>query len=176
MKREFEEISILQIVIGIFLYVVITAFLIWIFVIPTMKSYKSEYANYKTGLKSYYKILNRHENLKSRLENYRQTNKKILQAFRNAFNKEDFKNFSLKYFQNPKLSILRKESKDGFSVLVYKMDFVIKDIKSFYKFFDDLNSYSSIVKIDFPISLESLKPPSIRGSWFLKIYESNSSI
>ena len=56
------------------------------------------------------------------------------------------------------------------------MEFIFDDINSFYNFFDNLNSYPSVIKIDFPIILEGLKPPFVKGEWKIEVYESNSSI
>ncbi len=175
MQRGFEDISIIQIVIGILAYIIFAALLIWIFIIPTVKIYKSEYINYKKNLKEYYKVLNRRETLKSELQNYRESNKKITKALRKSFDIKKFKKFSLKFFKNVKVTFIKK-IEGNFTKVEYKMDFVFDNINSFYNFFDNLNSYPSVIKIDFPIILEGLKPPFVKGEWKIEVYESNSSI
>ncbi len=175
MQRGFEDISIIQIVIGILAYIIFAALLIWIFIIPTIKIYKSEYINYKKNLKEYYKVLNRRETLKSELQNYRENNKKITKALRKSFDIKKFKKFSLKFFKNVKVTFIKK-IEGNFTKVEYKMDFVFDNINSFYDFFDNLNSYPSVIKIDFPIILESLKPPLVKGEWKIEVYESNLSI
>ncbi len=175
MQRGFEDINIIQIVVGILAYIVFAAILIWIFIIPTIKIYKSEYINYKNNLKRYYEVLNEHENLKSKLQNYRESNKKITKALREPFDVKKFEKFSLKFFKNVKIAFIKKV--DGnFTRSEYKMSFIFNNINSFYNFFDNLNSYPSVIKIDFPIILESLKPPFVKGEWKIEVYESNSSI
>ena len=176
MRRSLEEVNIIQILLAVLSYLVLIGLVIWFFVIPTIKIYKMEYANYRENLRSYYDILNKHESLKSRLQNYRTSNEKILKAFQNPFKKEDFRKFAEKYLDNVQIEFKKSFVEDGFGVKLFEMRYLFKDIKSFYDFFDALNEYPSVIKLDFPIILESSHPPLVKGSWFFKVYESNSSI
>ena len=177
MQKELEELNIVKILLFVFLYLVIIVLFIIFYTVPEIKTYKTEHIRYKENLKSYYSVLNKHELLKNTLESNKKTYKELLTAFRTPFNQKDFISFSKNYFKEvfvKKTKDIKKE--DEFLIYRYKMNYILKDIDSLYKFFDGLKNYPAIIKIDFPFILESSSDNMLKGKCIIEIHESNISI
>ncbi len=181
MDKVGEEFNIVNVLIYLVLYMVIVGFFIGFYTIPLIKTFKTSQSEYRNDLRHYKSLLSRHEYLKNSFEKKKNSNIKIIKKFRNKFNEKDFYSFGLKYFESMDLKKngieMFDNKKEKFSVNKYKMHFSFKDMEKFYSFIDDLKTYSSVVKIDFPVILEKRDTDKyIKGIWNLKIYETNGSI
>jgi len=115
-----------------------------------MKKYKTN----KAVLKKYEKIYRLEKKENKRLEKKIVLLKKKYKAdiirYNNIFDKEKFKKFAKKYVNI--IDISKVEQKNDH--LIYKIDCKINSINNLYKFIENLNNYTNIVKITFPIVLK----------------------
>lgn len=131
----------------LFFMVVLTAFLL-IYIIPTLKEYKSN----KEVLNSYEKLYKKEIRTLEKLTNIENElkvkYKKEIVKYNNKFDEEKFKLFLQQSLQNVKIENLTNKGKN----LTYKVEGNIEKLNNLYIFLEKLNIYNNFAKINFPLT------------------------
>jgi len=151
-----NENNTIKFLIYILVFLIIVLLLLIVFVIPGIKSYKSNSAELKLLEKKSINLKKREKELKKELDILKKSDAKILTKIDNSFDIDDFINYSKKYLKDVNISIISKQS-DIFAEYNLTALTLQKSPKAFYQFLDSLQRYKNIIKIDFPIEMVSKK-------------------
>jgi hypothetical protein len=165
-----KNINILKLLSFLFAFVLIVFFIIFVFIVPDIKRLKSaKIANKQIG--NVYRHTNDILRAKTNeLKGLKRRHSKIIKAFNNRFNETAFLKFSQKYFSYARLT---KDKKSD-----YKQDFVrysfntvskMSDPTVFYRFLTDINNFSNIIQVDFPIEMKAVGDD-INTTFKLRVY------
>lgn len=144
-----------------------------LFIIPSIKNYKSKKSDVHTFTSQNSHLSQKQVELSQSIEKYKQNNNKLLKSFSSDFNETAFIAFSRDYFSNVTLSKgEKKDIQSQFTEYTFKATSQAKTPVDFYKFIDELENYSSIIKINFPITLVS-KDKNIELDFNMSIYKAN---
>ncbi len=163
--------STIKFLIYVLLFLIFILLMLLLFIIPSIKSYKSKRADFRTFTSQNVHLSQKQVELSKSIESYKKDNTQLLKSFASDFNKTEFIEFSKKYFTN--VTMTEGETKDlrsQFKEYSFKATSQAKTPVDFYQFIDDLESYSSIIKINFPITLLS-KDKSIEVDFNMSIYK-----
>ena len=146
--------STIKFLIYVLLFLIFVLLMLLLFIIPSIKNYKAKKSDFRT-FKSQNKHLSQKQvELNQSIESYKKENSDLLKSYSTDFNKTAFVAFSKKYFTNVMLSETKEKSSNSqFREYTFKATSQAKTPEDFYKFIDDLENYSSIIKINFPITL-----------------------
>ncbi len=110
------------------------------------------------------------ENL-SIYENLNLQNTRALNALKNGFNEMKFISVAGKYFNNLYLSRAKAIDTDPrYMISEASISATMKSPQNLYDFIVDMNTYDNLIKVDFPIQMES-KGDYIETSFTIKIYQ-----
>jgi hypothetical protein len=140
-------------------------------VIPSIKSYKLNRSELKTFNEKSRYLTEKEIELKKSIESFKNENKKLIKIFDNKFNEKDFIQYSNKYLKNIKLFKVKDNLDKSFDEYNFTASTTTKSPKEFFEFIKNLKNYKSIIKINFPISLES-KPNEIDINFNIGVYKS----
>jgi len=136
----------------LFFMIILTLFLI-IYIIPTLKQYKSN----KNILNQYEKLYNKETKTLKRYvklkEELQQKYKKEIIKYNHKFDEEEFKSFIQKSLKNIKIEKITNKEKN----LTYKIEGNIKKLNNLYLFIEKLNNYNNFAKIKFPLTYKVKK-------------------
>ncbi len=151
-----ENSKTLKFAIFIMLFLVVVMIFVFIFVIPGIKEYKTKKAQYISLKHNKVSLINQEKDLKKKLAFLKKEHIDAIKSFSNDFNQTEFLQFSKKYFENIKLTLINKQkSENGLEIYKFSADFNAKTPIRFYNFIDGLKNLKSVVKINFPIKLTS---------------------
>ncbi|ANE32993.1 hypothetical protein [Campylobacter hyointestinalis] len=168
--RSLEEIDILKLLFYALLFIVVCIVMVFAFLVPSIKDYKNAKINNNDKAVNLYKIEQVYNGEYLNLKNLKQKNEKPLDAISSRFNEIKFVAQTGRFFSNVKLFGLPKENKDE-KFLRYELNVTgsIKSPQNFYNFLNFVNEYENIIKVDFPISMQS-DGNRIDTSFKIKVY------
>jgi hypothetical protein len=156
----------------LFLLAFLSVVMLFVFlvVIPAIKTYKTKKALYRERLLTERKLSEKEQQLQKELETYKKEYSDTLEVFRHPFDETAFLEVARQYFQNVKLTPKeKKKSESGLQVYTFEADFNAQTPVKFYQFVDALQKMDSVVKINFPIEIES-EGKIIRMQFNLSVY------
>ncbi len=165
-----KNINILKLLTFLFIFIFVVFSIVFIFIVPDIKKLKTARFKSKKAYNVYSYTNNTLKSKEKELKELKHDNLKIIRAFDNSFDKNDFLKFSKKYFIYAKL--IKNEKK------TYKKDFIqysfntvskIADPAVFYKFLTAINSYDNIIQVNFPIHMRAVGDD-INTTFNLKVY------
>ncbi len=146
----------LKMTIFLLAFLVIVMLFVFLFVIPSIKTYKSKRADYLQHLRLEKEIREKEALLRKKLEDVNASYATALHAFAKPFDEKAFLALASKYFSNSYLVPKSKhKSESGLQIYTFQADFDARTPVRFYQFVDALQQMGSVVKINFPIELES---------------------
>ena len=165
-----EDIDILKLLIYILVFIVICLIMIFGFIVPNIKEYRSIQAQNRSQIASVSKIEQIYNSKNNVLDEIKQKDRTVLKAFDTKFNKIKFSAFATNYFSDVKLHEMPNENPDE-PFLRYELNVtsMVKTPSKFYNFIDALQKYDNIVKIDFPIKMRG-EGDKIHTTFNIKIY------
>lgn len=154
--RSIEDIDILKLLIYIVIFLAISSFMIFVFIVPNIKEYRQIEATYTSSQNALLKIQKNFETTFGELTDIQKTNEFTLKSLNNKFNEISFMAFASKYFDNVNLNELPKtDSNDEYYRYELNVTSAMNTPSKFYNFLDDLKNYDNVVKVDFPINMKS---------------------
>ncbi len=146
----------LKFIIFIFVFLVVVMVFVFLFVIPSIKEFKHKKAEYNQQMRMQKELSVKEKELQDNLQKLRTQYTKSLESYKVPFEEKKFLNLAKKYFQNVKLiqkSVKKRES--GLQIYEFTADFSAQTPVKFYHFIEAVNSMKNVVKINFPIKLET---------------------
>ncbi len=163
--------SLIKFLIFLLIFLVIFVFFLFFLIGPKIKEYRAKKSAYEAYLQQNQVLLQEQQTLSNKIEELKTKKQKIISAFENDFNEIEFINFAKEFFDNVKLVKNDFYSDEyGFSVYQFSATSNTKTPVKFYQFIDKLQAYHNIIKIDFPIVLES-KENTLNINFILNIYK-----
>lgn len=156
----------------LFLLAFLSVVMLFVFlvVIPAIKTYKTKKVLYRQTLLAEKELSQKEQELQKQLEAYKKRYRNTLDAFRHPFNEEAFLDVARKYFQNVTLTPKEeKKMESGLRLYTFEADFNARTPVKFYHFVDALQKMDNVVKINFPIEIES-EGKTIRLQFNLSVY------
>lgn len=173
LDKSMLEIDPVKMLLFFLAFVAISLLIIFALIVPSVREYKkvkTKHSRYEMSVKRMENTVNAKD---SELKNIMKDNSKVLDALISRFDKQDFISYADKFFQNVKLSeIKNRKIKDGFTLYELNVTSSIKTPNNFYDFLDGLAKYKNIVKIDYPITMQS-KDENIEASFNVKVYRTD---
>jgi len=133
-------------------FIILTLFFIALIISPAVHAFKSSKKDYYQTKYTLQITTNQYKKKLTELKKLQNSNRKILNALKKDFNKNNFKLFASKYMNV--LSIKEVNStvyKKNFLKTTYIMTSKIKSPKNFYDFISALKNYKSVLRVYFPI-------------------------
>ena len=152
-----EKIDPVKLLLFIFAFIIVCFIMIFGFIVPNIKEFKSLSRQNYSQTSSYTKIKNEFEAKFKALEATRQTDGAIILAYDTAFDKDKFINFASQFFSEVSLSKIEEgENNATEKFFRYRLNVTssLKTPQKFYDFLDALSSYDSIIKAEFPIVMK----------------------
>jgi len=144
----------LKFIIFILSFLAIVMAFVFLFVIPSIKSYKTQKTAYQYQTKKEKELSAKKAELEQALKDTEKKYENALNAFKEDFNETAFLQVAGKYFQNVKLVPQgHKTTESGLQIYQFHADFSAQTPVKFYQFIDELNRMKNVVKINFPIEL-----------------------
>jgi len=152
-----REINVLKLLIFLFVFIVLSFLIIFIFIVPDIKNLRNAKLEHARVYNAYTFNKNKLNSKIKDLKDLKYNNLKIIQAFDNKFNEKDFVKFAKKYFKNASLKKeITKPYKQNFIKYSFNTVSKITAPTIFYKFLTDINRYNNIVQADFPIHMQAV--------------------
>lgn len=167
------EIDPVKMLLFFLAFVAVSLLIIFALIVPSVREYKrvkTKHSRYEMSTSIMENSIKSKEN---ELQNIIRDNSKVLDALIEKFDKKDFVEYADKFFTDVKLSDVKNQrTKDGFTLYELNVTSSIKTPNNFYKFLDGLTTYKSVVKIGYPITMQS-KDDNIRASFNVKVYRTD---
>ncbi len=157
----------------IFLLIFLIIFVIFLFFIiaPNIQEYRAKKIEYEKIEKQSLYISAQKQNFFDEVKALKLKNKKIVDSFQNNFNEREFIEFAKNFFDHVSLIKIDTQSdENGFTVYEFRATSNMKTPAKFYQFIEELQTYENIIKVDFPITLDS-KQKMIDIGFKLNIYK-----
>lgn len=168
-KTEKIQLDPIKMLLFFLILVLISLFLIFILIVPSAKEYKSVKIMHQRHDQSITRLQNIIGAKANELDDIVKNNSKILDALVHSFDKQNFLTYANNFFQNVKLQELKKLDKNPYILYELNVTSSIKTPSNFYNFLDGLKQYQNIIKVTYPISMQSVDK-NIHASFLLKIY------
>ncbi|WP_331774472.1 hypothetical protein [Sulfurospirillum sp. 1612] len=169
--RSIEKINYVKLLIFFAIFITITLVLLFTLIVPNVKQYRSSRNDYNRA--NVYKARVEHvlAGREKELKNLQVKNRKIFDAFKHQFSKEEFVSFANQFFHHVTLKeVQQSDYKKEFKVYELNVTSSLNTPVKFYKFLEGLNRYQNIVQADFPIELNA-KDNVIDASFKIKVYK-----
>lgn len=154
--KSIEDIDIIKLLIYVIIFLIISAVMIFSFIVPNIKEYRQIESTYISSQNALLKIQKNFENTLNQLHEIEKTNEFTIKSLNNKFSEISFTTFANKYFNNVSLNELpKKDQKDDFYRYELNVTSAMNTPSKFYNFLDDLKKYENVVKVDFPINMKS---------------------
>ncbi len=165
-----KDFSPIKTLVFFLIFSIMCMIVIFAFLVPNIKEYKSVKIEYTRHLKSLNKSIQIQNQKEDELQNITKNNMKILDALIKKFNKTNFLNYTNRFFSDVKLSKkINLNEQDKFVIYELNVTTSLKSPNNFYDFLDGLSTYENIIKADFPIKLIAQKDK-IKSSFKIKVY------
>ncbi len=156
-------------------FVIIVFFVIFVFIVPSVKSYKkikTEHARFALMTRSMEEVISKKE---EELHTLVKDNSQALDALIARFDRNDFVAYANKFFKKVKLSKMQNNKiKDGYTLYELNVTSSIHTPSNFYNFLDGLVRYKSVVKIDYPITMQADKEM-IKARFKVQVYRTDDA-
>lgn len=170
LDKSLEELDPVKMLLFFLAFVAISLFVIFVFIVPSVREYKSVkvlYNRHELSLKRTEEIL---ALKKATLKKDTNQNTHTLNALSNKFDKNKFIDYTNKFFSNVTLSQLSPTPKNKeYSIYELNVTSIIDTPSNFYKFLDSLKKYRNVIKTDFPIKMKA-NGRFINSSFNIKVY------
>lgn len=154
--RSLDDIDVVKLLLFSLVFVIATLIIVFGLIVPDIKEYKDVKLEYKSEESSYLKIKNTYDEISKELEDVRNENKRILGSFKHNFDEKRFVEYSKKFFLDVNLSKSKEEGMtQGFSTYELRVSTSFDTPKNLYDFLEKLKPYENIIKVDYPIELNS---------------------
>lgn len=167
-----EKIDPVKLLLFIFAFIIVCFIMIFGFIVPNIKEFKSLTRQNYSQTSSYTKVKNDFEAKFKALEATKQKDGAIISAFETKFDKDKFIDFASKFFSEVSLSKI-EESDNNASEKFFRFRLNVtsslRTPQKFYDFLDALSSYDSIVKTEFPIVMKGEKDK-IHTTFNIKVF------
>jgi regulator of protease activity HflC (stomatin/prohibitin superfamily) len=174
-ENEKEEIDITKTLLFIFLTLIITLVIASQMIIPNIQKLKVAKIYTTRSLTMLKDTRGYHEQVSQENKQLQEKNRKTIEALATPLKENRLFNFSEEKFGNFEI--------DNKRVVPYDENFIRHELnvsarintpELFYQYVDAMNSYESLVAVDFPITIESKKDFSLNLRYHLNIYELSS--
>ncbi len=146
----------LRFIIFILAFMVVVMFFVFVFVIPSIKTYKNKKAEYSFQKRQEILLEEKQQALEKELNDLQNKYKTTLRAFANDFNENEFLALARRYFSNVNLKQMKKtKSESGLDIYEFSADFNANTPVKFYDFVEALKSIDNVIKINFPVILQA---------------------
>lgn len=170
LDKSLENLDPVKMLLFFLVFVAISLIVIFVFIVPSVKEYKSvkvQYNRHEVSLNRMEEVLSSKKNI---LQKELKQNSHILNSLSNGFNKSSFLTYAKKFFKDVKVTKVSTISSDkGYSVYELNVTSAIDSPSSFYSFLDGLKSYENIIKADFPITMKA-DGKMINSNFNIKVY------
>ncbi len=160
-----EKIDPVKLLLFIFAFIVVCFIMIFGFIVPNIKEFKSLTRQNYSQTSSYTKVKNEFEAKFKALEATKQKDGAIISAFDTKFDKD-------KFFSEVSLSKIEESdnnASENFFRFRLNVTSSLRTPQKFYDFLDALSSYDSIVKTEFPIVMKGEKDK-IHTTFNIKVF------
>ncbi len=154
--KSLDELDPVKMLLFFLAFVAISLFIIFIFIVPSVKEYKSVKMDYKRQEMSTNHTQQDLNSKQKRLKSVLQKNEHTINALSNQFDKDKFLLHVKKFFKKASLSkSSAKLDNQNYNIYELNVTSMLDSPSSFYKFLDSLSSYENIIKADFPITMKA---------------------
>ena len=174
MAKKNKSDSTIKFLIYVLLFLIFVLLMLLLFIIPSIKEYKGKKSDFRSFSSQNEHLSKKQVALSQSIAAYKEENSDLLHSFTIDFNETEFVNHAKKYFTN--VSLVKGNSKkpqSQFQEYTFQATSHSTTPVDFYTFIDSLESYSSIIKINFPITLNS-RDGRIDLDFNMSIYRQNN--
>ena len=166
--------STIKFLIYVLLFLIFILVMLLVFIIPNIKNYKNNKSDVKSFTSQNTHLSQKQVELHQSIEAYKKDHQDLIKDFSQEFNKTQFMAYAGKYFTKVTLvDSPDKNTKTQFQEYLFTASSKAKKPEDFYHFIDALKGYSSVIKINFPITLTS-KDDTIDVSFNISVYKQNN--
>ena len=168
--KSLDNLNLLNFIIYVLIFLCVCSAIVVFLIMPSFKSYEQSRARLQTqdAINSDARSkLNISEN---RLYKLNLEYSRYLEKFTNDFSEEDFKKLLDKNFKEVDLLIMQSGSTNEYPSKDIKVNALMQDPNALYSFIDSLKEYPNLLKIDYPLLLESVNQNDIKVQINLKLY------
>jgi len=164
-----KEVKLIRLLVGVIVMIVMLFMLFIFMAIPSVNYYKKENSRYLEVKAKYDATKNSHQDSLNRLLDLKSDNRRVIESFANSFDEEVFVRYLHSKFDD--VEIVKSEEITEEKFLRYKITVStsMQTPMRFYEFLNDINHYSNILEVEFPISFEMIEG-TLFGSFDLKKY------
>lgn len=170
--KSLEQIDIAKLLGYIFIFLLVCMVMIFGFIVPNIKEFKSQSRLANSQIASYSKASHILGAKTDSLNELKQENKAILEAFEHKFDTNEFMDFTKKFFSDVKLQELSKsdqEKNDEYFLYELSVSSFSDTPAKLYAFIDALAKFSSIIRVEFPIQMKA-DEEKIRTKFNIRVY------
>lgn len=171
-KESLEKIDPVKTLLFILLFVAISLFIIFVFIVPNAREYKKtkiEYLRYEKSVKN---IENTQKHKEQEFDKFSKQNKKVVEALSKRFDENKFVKYASKFFSDVRLEKSKKQTQEeDFTIYDISVTSSIQTPNNFYDFLIGLSNYENIIKTEYPISMSSYKN-TIKLNFHIRVYRS----
>ena len=167
-----EKIDPVKLLLFIIAFIVVCFIMIFGFIVPNIKEFKSLTRQNYSQTSSYTKVKNEFEAKFKVLEATKQKDGAIISAFETKFDKDKFIDFASKFFSEVSLSKIEESDQNASETFFrFRLNVTssLRTPQKFYDFLDALSSYDSIVKTEVPIVMTGEKDK-IHTTFNIKVF------
>jgi wobble nucleotide-excising tRNase len=164
-----KELKLIRLLLGI-IVIILVLFILFIFLaIPSVNYYKKQNAAF-VGVKTEYdRIKQQHTSALEVLLDLKSKNRRAIEAFENEFDEKKFVSYLQTMFENVSLEKSEANSDEKFLRYDIKVTTSMQTPMKFYAFLSDLNTFSNILEVEFPIEFEMVDG-ALQGSFHMRKY------
>jgi len=134
------------------LFIILTLLVIAFIISPAIRSFKKSKKQYYQTKYTLEITTNQYKEKLTELKKLQNSNRKIINALKRDFDKNNFRLFASKYMNVTSIKEINSTVyKKDFLKTTYIMTSKIKSPKNFYDFIDALKNYKSVLRVYFPI-------------------------
>ncbi|MDX9814304.1 MAG: hypothetical protein WC144_03370 [Sulfurimonas sp.] len=149
------------------IFVLVFAFFV---LIPKGSTYRVQKIELYKATQEYSMLKDEQLKLEGELAKINSNNKRVIDAYENSFDADEFKELNSGYFDLLNIKkISDTKDEDGFSVYEISAVSNIDSPKNFYDFLDSINSTKWIILVNFPINFKR-DGKKINSSFTMKVY------
>lgn len=169
--RSLEHIDFTKLAIYSLIFVIFVVIMVFAVAVPAVDKYKLAAQTHSEKEVNLAKITQLYNEHLATFERLNQQNAKVLESLRNSFNQMKFISVAGKYFDNlylTKPKAIKGDSK--YIISEANVSATMKNPQNLYDFIADMNTHENLIKVDFPVRMES-KDGYIQTSFVIKIYQ-----
>lgn len=165
-----EDIDIAKLLLYILLFLIVCLVMVFVFIMPNIKEYREIAHQNRAQAVSIAKINQTYSSKTAELNEMKERERAVFEAFKTKFDKANFSVFASKFFEDVKLVELDSNA-SGEKFFRYELNVTtsIKTPGRFYQFINALQKYTNIIKVDFPINMHG-KDGKIHTTFNIKVY------